>query len=60
MLKVLPDRASRGEGNAGGILDSEKLGEIIMNPIHLLDKPQSEKYLHARKIVEGGVSLAEH
>jgi hypothetical protein len=59
-IKILTDRAERGDGNAGVIPEKEKLGEVIMSPIHLLDKSQLEKYLHARKLVDNGVSLEDH
>lgn len=60
MMKILADRALRGESNAGVIPEEEKLGEAIMSPIHLLDKSQLEKYLHARKVVDNDVSLEDH
>ncbi len=31
-----------------------------MSPVHLLDKSQLENYLHARNMVENGVSLHDH
>ena len=60
MIKILIDRAERGESNVGVISENEKLGEVIMSPVHLLDKSQLENYLHARKMVENGVSLHDH
>ncbi len=60
MVKILTDRASRGESNAGVSPENEKLGEVIMSPIHSLDQSQLEKYLHAREIVANGVTLEAH